>query len=168
LDLQQRSDELVRARFADQVVGGGEHAGQRWVEVKRDRIVDVLRALRDECGFEMLMDLTATDWLDKGMPERFAVVYQLYSLAGNGYFRVKAWVPEVEPEIDTIGGLWKAAPFAEREGFDMFGIRFRGHSDLKRILLPDHYPGFPLRKDYPLTGNGERYDFPKHTKSQEG
>ena len=97
MDLQQRADELVRSRFSDQVVGGGEHAGQRWVEVKRDRIVDILRTLRDECGFDMLMDLTATDWLDKGAPERFCMVYQLYSLGGNAYFRVKSWLPEEDP-----------------------------------------------------------------------
>jgi NADH-quinone oxidoreductase subunit C len=164
VDLQQRSDELVRSRFPDQVVGAGAHAGQRWIEVRRDRIVEILRTLRDECSFEMLMDLTAVDYLDKGAPERFCVVYVLFSLSENQYFRVKAWVPEVEPEIDTVSAVWKAAPFAEREVFDMFGIRFRGHADLKRILLPDHYPGFPLRKDYPLTGHGERYDFPKHTR----
>jgi NADH-quinone oxidoreductase subunit C len=164
VDLQQRSDELVRTRFADQVVGGGSHAGQLWIEVKRDRIVEILTTLRDELGFDFLMDLTAVDWLDQGRPERFCMVYQLYSMANNGYFRVKAWLPEDDAEIDTVSGVWKAAPFAEREVFDMFGIRFRGHADLKRILLPDHYPGFPLRKDYPLTGHGERYDFPKHTR----
>ncbi|MEQ1564541.1 MAG: NADH-quinone oxidoreductase subunit C [Myxococcota bacterium] len=164
MDLQQRSEELVRNRFPDQVIGTGAHAGQRWIEIKRDSVVGILTALRDELGFDMLMDLTAVDWLDLGKPERFSVVYVLYSLAHNEYFRVRAWVPEHDPEIDTMGGVWKAAPFAEREVFDMYGLRFRGHEDLKRILLPDHYPGFPLRKDYPLVGNGERYDFPKHTR----
>jgi NADH-quinone oxidoreductase subunit C len=163
-DLQQRAEELVRARLPDVVVGAGSHAGQRWVEVRRGRIVDVLRTLRDELGFDMLMDLTAVDWLNQGMPERFTVVYQLYSLASNEYFRIKAWLPEDDPEIDTASSLWKSAPWAEREVYDMYGIRFKGHADLKRILLPEAYTGFPLRKDYPLTGNGERYDFPKYTR----
>jgi NADH-quinone oxidoreductase subunit C len=164
VDLQQRAEDLVKERFATEVLRTGQHAGQRWVEVKRDQIVEILRALRDGLAFEMLMDLTATDWLNQGQPERFCVVYQLYSLTHNDYYRVKAWLPEEDPEIDTVIGLWKAAPFAEREVFDMFGIRFRGHEGLKRILLPETYPGFPLRKDYPLTGHGERYDFPKHTR----
>jgi NADH-quinone oxidoreductase subunit C len=164
VDLQQRAEDLIKARFADEIVGVGEHASQKWIEVKRTRIVEILRTLRDELSFDMLMDLTATDWLNQGKPERFAVVYQLYSLSENGYYRVKAWVPEDDPEIDTVMSLWKAAPFAEREVFDMFGLRFRGHDGLKRILLPDTYPGHPLRKDYPLTGHGERYDFPKHTR----
>lgn len=164
VDLQQRSVDLIRARFPDEVLGEGAHAGQRWLDVRRGRILDVLRTFRDELGFDMLMDLTAVDWLNQGAPERYSVVYQLYSIAHNGYFRVKAWLPEADAEIDTASDLWKSAPWAEREVFDMYGIQFRGHRDLKRILLPDSYTGFPLRKDYPLTGNGERYDFPKYTR----
>jgi NADH-quinone oxidoreductase subunit C len=179
-DLQQRAEDLVRTRFADEVVAVGSHAEQRWIEVKRDRIVDILLALRDELKFEMLMDLTAVDWLNQGRLERFTVVYELYSLTHNGYYRVKAWVPEHEPEIDSAHQVWKAAPWGEREVFDMYGLHFRGHPDLsrtliagedpsmqgriRRILLPETYPGHPLRKDYPLTGHGERYAFPKHTR----
>ena len=89
-DLQERAYQLVASRFPDQVLGEGAHAGQRWVNVRRERIVEILTALRDEVPFEFLMDLTAVDWLDKGMPERFSVVYQLYSLTHNDYYRVKA------------------------------------------------------------------------------
>lgn len=163
-DLQQRAEELVRTRFSEELLGVGIHAGQRWVDVKRGRILEILGTLRDELGFDMLMDLTAVDWLNQGAPERYSIVYQLFSITGNAYFRVKAFVPEGEPEIDSAHALWKSAPWAEREVFDLFGIIFRGHPDLKRILLPDSYTGFPLRKDYPLTGNGERYDFPKYTR----
>jgi NADH-quinone oxidoreductase subunit C len=185
VDLQLRSEELVRSRFPDEVTGVGLHAHQRWIEVKRGRIVEILQTLRDELSFDFLMDLTALDWLNQGKPERFQVVYQLFSMrrlmqepeGGREYYRVKAWVPEDDPTIDSVKDLWKAAPFAEREVYDMFGIRFNGYADgeLKRILLPDNYPGFPLRKDYPLTGTdrtrphgppapGERYDFPKLTR----
>jgi len=163
-DLQERAYQLVASRFPDQVLGEGAHAGQRWVNVRRERIVEILTALRDEVPFEFLMDLTAVDWLDKGMPERFSVVYQLYSLTHNDYYRVKAWLPEADPSIATASGIWKAANWGEREVYDMYGLGFDGHPDLKRILLPESYPGFPLRKDYPLIGHGERYDFPKHTR----
>jgi NADH-quinone oxidoreductase subunit C len=154
--------EKVKERFADQVLAVREHAGQRWVEVRRDRILEILRLLRDECGFDMLTDLTAVDYLNQGMPERFAVVYNLYSLQANARARVKAFVPEGDPVIDSAASLWKAAPWAEREVYDLFGIRFRGHPDLKRILLPEGYEGHPLRKDYPLTGRGERMNFPRY------
>jgi len=164
VDLPQRAVALTKERFPDQVVGEGAHAGQSWIEVKRDRIVDVLRTLRDELQFEMLMDTTCVDWLNQGKPERFCMVYVLYSLTHNDYFRVKAWVPESDAEIDTVSGVWKSGNWGEREVFDMYGIRFNGHPDLRRILLPESYPGHPLRKDYPLTGHGERYDFPKHTR----
>jgi NADH-quinone oxidoreductase subunit C len=185
VDLQLRSEELVRSRFPDEVVDVGSHAHQRWIEVKRGRILEILRTLRDELDFDMLTDLTAVDWLNQGKPERFQVVYQLFSLkrlmqepeGGREYYRVKAWVPEDDPTIDSVKALWKAVPFAEREVYDMYGIRFHGYAEgeLKRILLPDNYPGFPLRKDYPLTGTdrtrpsgpaapGERYDFPKLTR----
>ena len=152
----------VKARFADQVLSVHEDAGQPYVDVRRDRIVDILRMLRDGGGFDCLTDLTAVDYLNEGKTERYAVVYNLYSFRDNVRTRVKAFVPETEPEIDTAASLWKAASWAEREVFDMYGIIFRGHPDLKRILLPEGYEGHPLRKDYPLTGRGERMDFPRY------
>jgi NADH-quinone oxidoreductase subunit C len=154
--------ERLKERFADQVLGLFEHAGQRYAHVRRDRILDLLRMLRDECGFDSLTDLSAIDYLDRGQPERFCVVYNLGAIATGARTRVKAFVPEGDPEIDSAGPLWKAAPWAEREVFDLFGIRFRGHPDLRRILLPDAYEGHPLRKDYPLRGRGERQAFPRY------
>ena len=161
---QDESVAAVIARFPEDVVGTGVHAGQQWVFVKRERVNDVLRLLRDTMSYEMLMDLTAVDYLNQGAPERFCVVYQLYSIANNEYFRVKTWVPEGDPEVDTAGNLWKSAPWAEREVWDMFGITFKGNNDLRRILMPTDYPGHPLRKDYPLKGNNERSNFPKYTR----
>ncbi len=154
--------DRLEERFADQVLDVREHAGQRFAHVKRDRIVELLRFLRDECGFDALADLTAVDYLNQGMPERFCVVYALYSFRHNSRTRLKAFVPEGDPEIESAAPLWKAALWAEREVFDMYGIRFRKHPDLRRILLPDDYEGHPLRKDYPLTGRGERMDFPRY------
>ena len=85
----------------------------------------------------------------------------------NDPVAVKAWVPEEDPVIDSASGLWKSAPWAEREVFDMYGIEFEGHPDLKRLMLPDYYTGHPLRKDYPLTGAGERDNFPKYKRDAE-
>jgi len=154
--------ETVKAKFADQVLSVGSHANQAWVDVKRERIVEILKTIRDECGFDMLTDLTAVDYLNQGMPERFCVVYNLYSMKDNVRTRVKAWVPEADASIDSVSSLWRAAPWAEREVWDLMGITFKGHPDLKRIQLPEGYEGHPLRKDYPLTGRGERMNFPRY------
>ena len=152
----------IKARFADQVLGTFEHAGQPYVHVKRDRILDILRLLRDEGGFDCVMDLSAVDYLNQGMPERFCVVYNLFSFKTNARARVKAFVPEADPWIESASALWKAAPWAEREVWDLMGITFRNHPGLKRIMLPESYEGHPLRKDYPLTGRGERMNFPRY------
>jgi NADH-quinone oxidoreductase subunit C len=154
--------ETVQAKFSDQMLDVHEHAGQRYAHVKRERILEILGALRDECGFDCLIDLTAVDYLNQGMPERFCVVYNLYSFKDNVRTRIKAFVPENDPAIDSAAGLWKSAPWAEREVYDLFGITFKGHPDLKRLMLPENYEGHPLRKDYPLTGRGERTNFPRY------
>jgi NADH-quinone oxidoreductase subunit C len=154
--------DLVKERYADQVLGVFEHAGQKYAHVKRDRILDLLRTLRDDAGFDCLTDLTAVDYLNQGQPERYCVVYQLYSFKDNVRTRLKAFVPEEDPAIESAAPLWKSAPWAEREVWDLFGIVFRNHPDLKRLMLPDAYEGHPLRKDYPLTGRGERMNFPRY------
>jgi NADH-quinone oxidoreductase subunit C len=109
--------------------------------------------LRDTPGleFDFLTDLTAVDY--PARPKRFDVVLHLYSMTQNHRLRVKAAVAEGE-EIDTLVPVWKAANWEERECYDMFGIVFHGHPDLRRILLPEDWEGFPLRKDYPLGGYG--------------
>ena len=154
--------DKVAAAFGDQVLGIAEHAGQRFIHVKRDRVKDILRLLRDQEGFDVLTDLTAVDYLNQGQPERYCVVYNLMCLGDGRRTRVKAWVPEADPAIETATELWKAANWAEREVFDFFGIIFKNHPDLKRIQLPFDYEGHPLRKDYPLTGRGERMNFPRY------
>jgi NADH-quinone oxidoreductase subunit C len=154
--------DKVAAAFGDQILGISENAGQRFVNVKRDRIKDILRLLRDQEGFDVLTDLTAVDYLNQGQTERFCVVYNLMCLGDGRRTRVKAWVPEGDPTIETATELWKAANWAEREVFDFFGLIFKNHPDLKRIQLPFDYEGHPLRKDYPLTGRGERMNFPRY------
>ncbi len=113
------------------------------------RILDVLRMLRDdaELEFEMLTDVTAVDYL--GQVPRFEVVYHIYSVARNRRVRIKARVDEEAAEIDSAVELYPSANWMEREVFDLYGIRFRGHPDLRRILLYEEFEGHPLRKDYP-------------------
>jgi NADH-quinone oxidoreductase subunit C len=125
-----------------------EH-GDVTASVARERIVDVMRLLRDdaECAFEMMSDICAVDYL--GEDPRFEVVYHLYSLAKNHRLRVKVRVPESDAVVDSLTGLWNSANWMEREVFDLYGIRFRHHPDLRRILLYDEFQGHPLRKDYP-------------------
>jgi NADH-quinone oxidoreductase subunit C len=124
--------------------------GEAVVVVERDQLLDALRTLRDhpDTRFEQLSDLTAVDYL--GRTPRFEVVYQLYSPSLNHRLRVKVPVPADAPVVPSATGLWKAANWAEREAWDMFGIRFAGHPDLRRILMYPEFQGHPLRKDYPV------------------
>jgi NADH-quinone oxidoreductase subunit C len=124
--------------------------GQAVVVVEREWLAGALRTLRDhpDIRCEQLSDLTVVDYL--GRAPRFEVIYQLYSLALNHRLRVKVPVPEEDPVVPTASALWKSANWAEREAWDMFGIRFAGHPDLRRILMYPEFQGHPLRKDYPV------------------
>jgi len=115
-------------------------------------LVAVLTALRDEQGFDHLADLTAVDWAE-GVSPRFTVVYHVYSTARGEYLRVATdCANDAEPSVPSVVSLWPGANWHERECYDMFGIRFAGHPDLRRILMWDGYPGWPLRKEFPLAG----------------
>jgi NADH-quinone oxidoreductase subunit C len=123
--------------------------GDATAQIEPASLEGVMRFLRDEPGleFEMLTDLTAVDWL--GQEPRFELVYHLYSVARNHRVRIKARVPESAAEIVSLTPLWASADWMEREVWDLYGIRFRGHPDLRRILLYEEFEGHPLRKDYP-------------------
>jgi len=111
-----------------------------------------LKCLRDEFAFDMLSDLTAIDWSQAASP-RFTVVYHLLSTTTHDYIRVTADCPsDAEPSVPSVTSLWPGANWHEREVFDMFGIGFAGHPDLRRILMWDGYPHHPLRKEFPLAG----------------
>ncbi len=124
--------------------------GQAVVMVERERLLAALRTLREhaELRFDVLVDLTAVDYL--GRTPRFEVVYQLRSLEKNHQVRMKVGVPEADPIVPTASAIWKSALWAEREVWDLFGIRFAQHPDLRRILMYPEFVGHPLRKDYPL------------------
>jgi NADH-quinone oxidoreductase subunit C len=117
--------------------------------VRKDQLVEVMRVLQadPELAFDMLTDLTCVDFL--GEEPRFEMVYHLYSVAKNHRLRVKSRVAESACEIDTLVPLWPSANWMEREVWDLYGVRFTGHPDLRRILLYEEFQGHPLRKDYP-------------------
>jgi len=133
----------------DAVVATHAQHGDATAVVRAERVADVLRFLRDTSGleFDVLSDLTCVDWI--GDELRFEIVYHLYSIARNHRVRVKARVPESAAEIDSVQALWASANWMEREVWDLYGVRFRGHPDLRRILLYEEFEGHPLRKDYP-------------------
>ncbi len=150
--------DALRQAFGDAVQGHAVFRGQLSVTMDKDRIAEVCALLRDDpkLRFDMLTDLTAVDYLPA--EPRFQVVYNLYSFANNRRLRLK--VPlALNDTIATVEGVWKAANWLEREVYDLFGIVFDGHSDLRRILLWDGYVGHPLRKDFPLHGIPQKVQY---------
>ena len=141
--------DALKQRFGSEILAAESIRSEDVITVSREAALDVLRALRDEpdFGFDFLIDLTAVDWL--GREPRFEVVYQLKSLTRNHRLRVKVPVPGSDAWAGSAVELWKAADWLERECYDMFGIVFREHPDLRRILMYDTFVGHPLRKDYP-------------------
>jgi NADH-quinone oxidoreductase subunit C len=122
------------------------------VNVPSGEAFAVVKYLRDEFAFDLLADLTAIDWAE-GVSPRFTVVYHLFSTTHHGYVRVCAdCADSSEPSMPSVVPLWAGANWHERECFDMFGIKFTDHPDLRRILMWDEYPHFPLRKEFPLAG----------------
>ena len=122
------------------------------VNVPATEVVAALKYLRDTQGFDTLTDLTAVDWAEGASP-RFTVVYHLYSTVHPGYIRVATDCPDdAEPAVPTVVELWPAANWHERECYDLLGVKFTGHPDLRRILMWEGYPYHPLRKEFPLAG----------------
>lgn len=146
-DLAQR----LRTRFGDLISEPVEFRDEITVTLAdADRVAEVCQFARDELGFDFLVDLTSVD--NYGEEPRWTVVYELYGLGHHRHLRLKTHVSEEQSELPTVTGVWPAADWHEREVYDMMGIRFRGHPDLRRILMWEGYPYFPLRKDFPLAG----------------
>lgn len=141
--------DRVRARFGEKILDAHDRLGDETLVIGGDSTLDVHRYLRDdpEMAFSFLTDLSAVDYL--GKTPRFEVVTHLFSLPRRHRIRVKAPVDEKDCRLPSLTPLWKSANWLEREVFDMFGIRFDGHPDLRRILMYPEFEGHPLRKDYP-------------------
>ncbi len=139
--------------------------------VEPDQLHAALTVLRDHGGFHFLSEVGATDYLKYPQPSltgrRFEVHYLLLNQLTTERVILKVGVDDgPDPVLPSVVSLWPGANWMEREVFDMFGIRFEGHPDLRRILMPDEFTSFPLRKDYPLRGRGERHNFPRLTRDQ--
>jgi NADH-quinone oxidoreductase subunit C len=140
-------------KFGKAVIGNHSFRGDDTIIINKNYVLDVCRFLKEEkdLDFNFMMDLTAVDYLNqKDRKERFEVVYHFYSLKHNHRIRVKAPVSDADCAIDSIVPLWVGADWFEREAYDMYGIKFNDHPNLKRILLYEEFVGYPLRKDYPI------------------
>ncbi len=179
--------ERVQDCLGSDIIELVEYRGDLSVEVPRTKIVEILTKLKEAEGlkFDFLSDIVGVDnsvlWEKKKAakkkkakgdeeqeqepedlgppPPRFEIVYLLLSLSSNERLRVKIRVPEEDPVVDSITKIWKGANWPEREIYDLFGIKFRGHPNLKRLLMWEGFPAHPLRKDYPLEGQGEERTF---------
>jgi NADH-quinone oxidoreductase subunit C len=153
----QLDNELVtrfRTKFGAALLEAMEDRKQAILTVERARLMEIALHLRDEEKFDMLSDLTAVDWPKR--EKRFDVVLNLYSFRKNERLRLKVHAADAEG-VPSVVGVWPTANWQEREVFDMFGIVFSGHPDLKRILLPDEWQGYPLRKDYDILQQDEAW-----------
>jgi NADH-quinone oxidoreductase subunit C len=141
----------LKARFGGLLSEPAEFRGEISLQVAdAGKMPEVCAFARKELGFDYLVDITSLD--NYGEDPRWTIVYHLYSLDHRRYLRLKTGVSEQQTELPTVTGIWRTADWHEREIYDMMGIRFRGHPDLRRILMWEGYPYFPLRKDFPVTG----------------
>jgi NADH-quinone oxidoreductase subunit C len=152
--------------------------GQTRLAVPVASLFDVLKMLKESRGFDLLVDITCVDYLNYSPedhpgkngtenPGRFGLVYLLASTESNERLTVRCFVKDSEPAVPSVVSLWEGANWLEREVWDMFGVRFQNHPDLRRILLPEEFASHPLRKDYPLQGCGERHNFSRVKRGEE-
>ena len=143
--------QQLKARFGDLFSAPAEFRGEvTLVLPDAERVAEVCEFARKSLGFDYLLDISSVD--NYGDDPRWTVVYELYGMGHHCHLRLKTSVSEEKSELPTVTGVWRTADWHEREIYDMMGIRFRGHPDLRRILMWDGYPYFPLRKDFPLAG----------------
>ncbi len=140
------------------------YRGQQRVVLPAEQAFAALSLLKDR-GFDLLVDVSCVDYLEyRGAKHRYGLVYLLASTGGNQRLTVRVLVDDPEPTVASVVPLWEAANWLEREVWDLFGIRFSGHPDLRRLVMPEEFTAHPLRKDYPLQGRGERHNFPVITR----
>ncbi|HUY87981.1 MAG TPA: NADH-quinone oxidoreductase subunit C [Pirellulales bacterium] len=160
-------ETLSKFQAAVESVHTSEFRGETRAVVPKATLFDALKMLRDECGFDLLVDITCVDYLHyRDAVDRFGLVYLLASTVTNERLTLRVFLNEPDLNVPSAVPLWEGANWMEREVWDMFGIRFDGHPDLRRILLPEEFTAFPLRKDYPLQGRGERHNLPVLTRNR--
>ncbi|MCX6133594.1 MAG: NADH-quinone oxidoreductase subunit C [Ignavibacteriales bacterium] len=154
--------DKLQARFGKESVLPSEFRDELTIVVPKNQIVDICRFLKEdaELKFDFLMDLCG---IDMNTPEnRFGVIYNIYSLTNKFRLRLKTFTEEADLKVPTVTGVWGTANWHERETFDMFGVVFEGHPDLRRVYMPEDFEHFPLRKDFPLMGIPGSIPLPKN------
>jgi NADH-quinone oxidoreductase subunit C len=141
----------IQAFDADAITGGKFDRNELTIEIAPPKIVSVCGFLKYDQGFVRLSSVTGVDRYPA--EPRFEVVYHLHSIDRKERLRLKCRLPGIDPVIESVTSVWRSANWYERETFDLFGIKFLNHPDLRRIMLPDDWEGYPLRKDYPVTGS---------------
>jgi len=137
------------------IAGGSVELGETLLWIAPGRIVEACRCLKDTQGFERLCGVTAIDRYP--LEPRFEVVYLVHSISRNIRLKLKVSLPGADPAVASVTSVWEGANWYEREAFDLFGIRFEGHPNLKRIMMPDNWEGHPLRRDFPTHGHKYSY-----------
>lgn len=159
--------EALRAALGAESLTFSEFRDNSRVIVPAEKLHETLKLLKNDLGFDFLCDIAGIDYL--GYPDatdRYGVIYSLTNTTTGERLFIKAFANDPDPELPSVCDLWVGANWMEREVFDMFGVSFTNHPDLRRILLPDEFTSFPLRKDYPLRGYGERHNFPTVTRAE--
>jgi NADH-quinone oxidoreductase subunit C len=153
--------EKLNIKYADAVLEANEFRSELTIIISKEHIVEVCRFLKEdeELAFDLLADLCGIDM--NTQENRFGVIYNLYSLKNKHRIRLKTFTEEENPKVPTVTGVWGTANWHERETYDMFGIIFEGHPDLRRIYMPDEFEFHPLRKDFPLMGIPGSLSLPK-------
>lgn len=151
--MSKKALDALKAKFPDAIVSDHAWRGDETAVIKREHLVEVCTFLRDdpECDFKMPIDVCGVDYLGH-KEHRFEVVYHLFSVSQRQRIRLKVEVDESDPVLPSVIGVWRGVDWFERECWDMYGIRFEGHPELKRILMYEEFEGHPLRKDYPQRG----------------
>ena len=157
--------EDLKKEFTDDIIEVGGHAGDTMLRVSLHRIHDICEYLYHSHHFTYLVDLLGADRFTSD--ERFEVIYNIISLKTGLRIFLKVWCPEEEPEVATVSDIWHGANWNEREVWDMFGIRFKNHPDLRRIFMPEDFQYHPLRKEFPLLGIPGSIDLPTSTPDTE-
>jgi len=161
------ADDILRERLGPDGFSTSDFRDNHRIVVPADKLYAALEALNDSGGFDYLVDITAVDYLHyPDAADRFGVMYILTNTTTGEQVIVKTHVNEPDLTLPSAWALWKGADWMEREVYDMYGIVFEGHPNMRRILMPEEFTSWPLRKDYPLRGRGERHNFPYVTRAE--
>jgi NADH-quinone oxidoreductase subunit C len=159
--------DVLNQRFAAESFTTSEFRDNKRIHVPAERLFDLMKVLKDQCGFDMLAEIAGVDYLNyPNAADRYGVIYGLVNTTTGERIFVKVLLNDPDPAVASVYSLWKGADWMEREVYDMYGVCFEGHPDLRRILMPDASTCYPLRKDYPLRGRGERHNFPVITRAE--